>query len=224
MALTPDAYRHCRASIASATLAITDLVEGDVMIDLFWLPLGAGGHLVRLNGLVYERVQARRERRPPLDLYHTALEVTVPEGCFVIENAWPIPDLNRDSRGVTVEGPVWSRGLGRFRIFRYEVRRWLDGTIADADEAVSSPQRLSDDLSVASDVLSLTASVPALVWGRDELGIGEMWNSNSVISWLLAKSGLPAAEIQPPANGRAPGWTTGIVVAERSQLPDRCPP
>jgi hypothetical protein len=185
-----------------------------VGIDLYWLPLGAGGHFVRLNGRVYERVSAFLEHRPPLDLYHTALEVTVPEGRFVIENSWPIPNLNPVSRGVTVEGAVWSRHLRRFRAFRYEVRRWREGTIADADEAVASPRRLSDDETQAEHVLELAASVPALVWGRDELGIGEMWNSNSVISWLLTRSGLPAAEIHAPTGGRAPGWGTGVAVAE----------
>ncbi len=27
-------------------------------VDLYWLPLGAGGHSVRLNGRVYEAVAA----------------------------------------------------------------------------------------------------------------------------------------------------------------------
>ena len=27
-------------------------------------------------------------------------------------------------------------------------------------------------------------------WGRDEFKVGEMWNSNSVISWLLERSGI----------------------------------
>ena len=40
------------------------------------------------------------------------------------------------------------------------------------------------------------------MWGRDELGAGEMWNSNSLTSWLIARSGLPAESIQP-ARGRA---------------------
>lgn len=31
-------------------------------IDLYWFPLGAGGHFVRLNGRIYEAVKARRER------------------------------------------------------------------------------------------------------------------------------------------------------------------
>lgn len=184
-----------------------------VGIDLYWLPLGAGGHFVRFNGRAYEAVQALLEHRPSLNLYHTALEVTVPQGRFVIENAWPIPDQDRASRGVTVEGPVWSRHLHRFRVFRYEVRRWRDGTIADRSEAVSSPRRLSEDESEARRILELAGSVPTLVWGRDERGIGEMWNSNSVISWLLTRSGFPTAEIHPPAGGRAPGWSAGIAVA-----------
>jgi hypothetical protein len=184
-----------------------------VGIDLYWLPLGAGGHFVRFNGRVYELFHAFVERRPRLDLYHSSLEVTVPEGRFVIENAWPIPNANKAARGVTVEGPVGSRHLGRFRLFRYEVRRWREGTILDAQQAVASPRRLSVDETQARHVLALTAQVPTFVWGRDELGTGEMWNSNSVISWLLAGCGLPAAEIEPPAGGRAPGWSTGIVAA-----------
>jgi hypothetical protein len=184
-------------------------------IDLYWLPLGAGGHFVRFNGRVYEFIEARREHRAPLALYHTALEVTVSEGRFVIENSWPIPNPDGASRGVTVEGPVWNRSLGRFRVFRYEVRRWLDGAIPDAAEAVASPQRVSNDHDQARHVLKLAESVPPFVWGRDELRIGEMWNSNSVISWLLTSAGLSAAELHPPSGGRAPGWTAGIVIAQR---------
>lgn len=186
-------------------------------IDLFWLPLGAGGWFVRLNGRIYEAIRARRGRRRPLDLYHSALEVRLPEGRFVIENSWPIPDADGASRGVVVEGPVGNRWIGRFRALRYEVRRWRDGIIADADEAVASPQRLSDDPRLARRLLDLAGSVPRMVWGRDEIGAGEMWNSNSVISWLIARSGLPTDMIRPPAGGRAPGWDTGLVMARRQQ-------
>jgi hypothetical protein len=90
-------------------------------------------------------VHAVLERRPALSLYYSALDVMVAEGRFVVENSWPIPDLNATARGVTVEGPVGSRHLGRLRILRYEVRRWREGIIPDADEAVDSPQRLSND-------------------------------------------------------------------------------
>jgi hypothetical protein len=44
-------------------------------VDLYWLPLGAGGHCVRWNGRTSEALVARHERREPCDLYHTALEV-----------------------------------------------------------------------------------------------------------------------------------------------------
>jgi hypothetical protein len=186
-----------------------------VGVDLYWLPLGAGGHFVRLNGRLYEFVQAFLEHRTSADLYHSALEVTVPEGRFVIENAWPIPDVNSAARGVTVEGPVGSRRFSRLRTFRYEVRCWLDGTIADADEAVDSPLRLSDDETQARHVLAMAKSVPPYIWGRDELRVGEMWNSNSVIAWVLTMAGLPAGEIHPPTGGRAPGWSTGVLIGER---------
>jgi hypothetical protein len=186
---------------------------GEHGIDLFWLPLGAGGHFVRLNGRLYEATKAYREGRPRYDLYHTALHVSVPQGRFAVETAWPIPDDHPASRGVVVEGPVGSRRIARVRLFRYEVRRWREGVIPDLAEAVASPRRVGDGADAAYRVLDLAPSVPALVWGRDELGVGEMWNSNSVVSWLLARAGLPTDEIRPPARGRAPGWQAGLLAA-----------
>jgi hypothetical protein len=53
------------------------------------------------------------------------------------------------------------------------------------------------------------------VWGRDELDAGEMWNSNSVISWLLRRGGIDTTVVGPPPRGRAPGWSAGLVVAAR---------
>jgi hypothetical protein len=122
--------------------------EPEPGVDLYWLPLGAGGHSVRLNGRVFEAVAARLEGRTPCDLYHSALEVRVPEGRFVID---------------------------------------------------------------------LAPHVPTAVWGRDELATGEMWNSNSLISWLIAGCGLRAESIRAPAGGRAPGWRAGLVVALRQE-------
>jgi hypothetical protein len=187
--------------------------RSDHGIDLYWLPLGAGGWFVRLNGRIYETIVARRERRRRLDLYHSALEVRVPEGRFVIENAWPIPDAGGASRGVAVEGPVGWPALGRFRVFRYEIRRWRDGRIPDVDFAVDGPQRVSEDVAQARRLLDLVASVPRYVWGRDEVRTGEMWNSNAVVSWLLARSGIAAHRLRPPPGGRAPGWNAGLKVA-----------
>jgi hypothetical protein len=184
-------------------------------VDLYWLPLGAGGHFVRFNGRVYEAMVARREHRRPLDLYHTALVVTLPQGRFVIESAWPIPDGRGRSRGVTVEGPVGHRVIGRFRLLRYEVRSWRGGNIADLADAVGGAQRISNDEGLARRLLELVPGVPPFVWGRRPLGTYEMWNSNSVISWLLARSGIGMSAILPPAVGRAPGWETGVALATR---------
>jgi hypothetical protein len=115
------------------------------------------------------------------------------------------------------DGSVGARAAGRFRLFRYEVRRWRDGVIPDVAEAVESPRRLSDHLDRAQRLLELVPQVPPPVWGRDELGAGEMWNSNSTISWLLARSGLDVESIPLPVGGRAPGWRPGIVIARRQQ-------
>jgi hypothetical protein len=183
-------------------------------IDLYWLPLGAGGHSVRLNGRIFEWFVARLERRDRCDLYHSALEVRLPEARFVIEQA-PIRPRDPAARGVVAEGAVGARAAGRFRLFRYEVRRWRDGNIPDVAEAVASPYQLSADPDCARRLLGLVPQVPTPVWGRDELGAGEMWNSNSVISWLITRSGLGVESIQPPPGGRAPGWRAGIVIARR---------
>lgn len=185
---------------------------GTAAVDLYWLPLGAGGHFVRLNGRVYEALAARVQRRPACDLYHSALQVELPEATFVIEQT-PVTDLSGKQRGVVAEGAVGSRWAGRFRIFRYEVRVWPGGHIPDVAEAVDSPRRLTKEEAGARRVLEAIRRVPTPVWGRDELGMGEMWNSNSVIAWTLARSGIDAESIPPPTGGRAPGWQAGVAAA-----------
>ena len=186
----------------------------DAAVNLYWLPLGAGGHSVAVNGRVYEAAAALLGHRPACDLYHSALEVRVPEGRFVIKQT-PVPDNEGAKRGVVAGGAVGSRWAGHLRIFRYELRRWRDGVIPDIAEAVESPQLLTIDPRRARRVLELAPSVPTLVWGRDQLAAGEMWNSNSFISWLLERAGLDAGSTHPPLGGRAPGWHAGLVIARR---------
>jgi hypothetical protein len=65
-------------------------------------------------------------------------------------------------------------------------------------------------------VLDGVSMVPAVVWGRDELKAGEMWNSNSVIAWLITHAGICTEALRPPAGGRAPGWAAGVTVAARA--------
>jgi hypothetical protein len=190
-------------------------IRAEAAVDLYWLPLGAGGHFVRMNGRIYEALAARRGKRPRRDLYHSALIVTAPGGALVVEQVWPIPRGHASDRGVVAEGPVGIRLERSPRFLRYEIRRCRDGVIADVDEAVASPQRLSEQVDVAERLLELVGEVPTPVWGRDELGAGEMWNSNSLISWLLVRSGLDIDAVTPPRGGRAPGWDAGILVARR---------
>jgi hypothetical protein len=183
-------------------------------VDLYWIPLGAGDHIVRMSGKLYEALKGILERRPRTDLYHSALEITLPGDRSIIESA-PIPDLRGRERGVVAEGPVGMRWLGRSRLFRYEIRSWRGGAIPDVSYAVASPVRVSADVEQARRIIELVPRVPTPVWGRDELATGDMWNSNSVVSWLLARAGVETSGLQPPDGGRAPGWDAGLIVAAR---------
>jgi len=186
----------------------------DASVDLYWLPLGAGdGRCVRWSGRTYEALAAHRDSRVAVDLYHSALAVRLGGRRHVIEMApvWRGPP----ERGVVGTGPVGLPVLGRSSLFRYEIRCWRDGEIPDGSAAVESPRRLSADAARAQRVIDLVATCPTPTWGRDELRTGDMWNSNSLVSWLLAGSGHDTA-LDPPAGGRAPGWRAGLVVAART--------
>jgi hypothetical protein len=198
---------------------VDELAGGDssdvpAAVDLYWIPLGAGSPVVQASGRAYEAVSAWWQRRRRCALFHAALQVRVGEERFTIEQA-PVPDGNGVARGVVAEGPVGIRAAGRLRVFRYEVRCWREGTIPDVRAAVDSPVRLSSDAEIGSRIVGLLPMVPTLVWGRDEVGAGDMWNSNSVISWVLTSGGIDAGAVSPPEGGRAPGWAAGVAVANR---------
>jgi len=203
-----------RAERRAAALATARGAPQEAAVDLYWIPLGAGGHSVRFNGRVYEALAATRARRARRDLYHAALIVTAGGERYAIEIA-PSPDANEDRRGVVATGAVGTRAAGRLRLFRYEVRCWRGGSIPDLAEAVGGAHRLSADPPLARRVLELVRDAPTPVWGRDELDAGEAWNSNSLIAWLLLSAGLPADRLQPPPGGRAPGWDAGLETARR---------
>lgn len=186
----------------------------EAAVELYWLPLGAGGHSVRWNGRVFEAVAARVAHRPVRDLYHAALVVTVDDSPHAIEMG-PVWQPGTAGRGVVAEGPVGTRWLGRSALFRYEVRCTRGGTIPDVAEAVASPQLVSAEAATARRVLALTPRVPTLTWGRDPGRVGDMWNSNSLVSWLLVSAGLDLGVVRLPARGRAPGWDAGVALALR---------
>jgi hypothetical protein len=76
-----------------------------------------GGYVVRLSGKLYEALTALAEHRPRLDLYHSALQIWLPEDRFVIECA-AILNLRGEERGVVAGGPVgmsWRARSGALR-------------------------------------------------------------------------------------------------------------
>ncbi|GAB2856836.1 hypothetical protein GCM10027026_03370 [Myroides odoratimimus subsp. xuanwuensis] len=178
---------------------------------------------MRGSGRLYEALAARRQHRQPTDLYHSALIVRLDGHDHAIEMA-PAWSTGDHDRGVVLEGPVGFSSWGRCPLFRYEVRCWRDGTIPDAATAVDSPCRVGHTRAQALRVLAQVPTFPAATWGRDELHTGEMWNSNSLTSWLLTRSGHDLAAIQAPDGGQAPGWAAGVTVGRsaptRSHRPD----
>jgi len=187
------------------------VVPAGCALELWWIPLGAGGHFVRANGRIFEALSALRESRPRRRLYHSALLLRIEGRTLGIEQT---PAWGRHAdRKVVARGPVGTPLAGRVRLLRYEIHIAPGGGIPDLDAAVDSPRLLSEETGCAHAVLDGVHRVPALTWGRDERGYGEMWNSNSVIAWTLATSGIDAAAIDPPPGGRAPGWRAGWTLA-----------
>jgi hypothetical protein len=186
-------------------------------VYLYWIPLGAGsgGAAVRWSGRVYEALAAAVARRPRCQLFHSALAVQLDGLTTTIEMA-PVWS-QRGDRGVVSEGAVGSRWLGSWRLFRYEVRCWPGGSIPDAASAIGEPLNVIDDPAECHRLLSLVAGFPTHTWGRNASSTGDMWNSNSLTAWLLARSGVDITALAPPHGGRAPGWQAGVVAATRGE-------
>jgi hypothetical protein len=202
--------------------------EPNELLELYWVPLGAGtsvgSHVVRVSGGTYERLVAAIGRRSPRPLFHSALIAHTAQGPFVVEMT-PVPRHGpANERGVVGGGAVGSRLLGRSRVFRYEIRRWLDGVIPDIGDAIDSPVVISTTTDEVERVLDLLPDVPPAVWGRDHAHAGEMWNFNSVVSWTLERAGLAERAGTPPRGGRAPGWDAGVETARRSGTTAGRPP
>lgn len=180
---------------------------------LWWIPVGAGGHLVRHTSRWWELAHAAAERRRPRQLVHAALEVATEGRRFTIEMAPEWSGPRNSDRGVVQTGPVGLLVLGHWRLFRYEVRCWRDGKIPDLNWAIGDPAMLTDLRTFADSLVDCARDVPPLVWGRTVPGTGDMWNSNSLVSWLIVTAGLDPSAVQPPTGSHAPGWKAGIAVA-----------
>ena len=184
----------------------------DDRAELWWIPVGAGGRFVVHTSRWWEHLQAARQRRRPQLLFHAALEIFCDEHRFVIEMtpAWGQP---AEASGVVSTGPVGLRMLGHFSAFQYQIRAWPEGTLPDRAHAVAPPITIALGERAAQALLAALPEVPTLTWGRQVAQVPDMWNSNSLISWLLTTVGVDAENLRPPAQGRAPGWAAGVAQA-----------
>jgi hypothetical protein len=172
------------------------------------VPLGKGpGALpARMVAPLYRATMAlcgHRRRRP----YHAALEATV-DGVVTVLEMTPVW-IDRDEANRVFTGRVGASALATIPLFRYVVWCWPGGTVHDAS-AVVHRVRLTDDTAIARRLIELIDEVPRVTWGRDDQEVGEMWTSNSLVSWLLTRTGVDAQPLRPPSGGRAPGWDAGI--------------
>lgn len=184
--------------------------------ELWWLPVGAGGVVVARTSRWWELLSARHDRRAPQQLVHAALELFTDGGRFVIEMTpqWGQP---QDASGVVVTGPVGLRALGRFRLFRYEVRAWPEGILPDRAYAVAPPTVITLGRTRAHALLDALPDIPRHTWGRVVPPTGDMWNSNSLIAWALCRAGIDAMTLTPPVGCRAPGWAAGVAAGSQQQ-------
>lgn len=171
-------------------------------VEVVWVPVGAGERVsvVAVSGWLFERAVAALARRRPRRLVHAALVVHLPpppgpdvsaRATWTVEMvpAWAGPP----GTAVAVSGPVGIKVLGRSRWFRYEVRVRPGVAIPDVAYAVARTE-LDEGDERAGLLLACTSDVPELTWGRP-VGTAGMWNSNSVVAWLL--------RVGPRPEGRA---------------------
>ena len=186
-----------------------DITVPGARLDLYWIPLGAGGRVVRTSGRIYEGLAALAQRRPRRDLYHSALVAETPEGRYVVEIT-PVPDDDGTGRGVVGGGAVGSRLLGRFRVFRYELRRWRDGVIPDIampSTALSASPTTPTSSAAPSRVLEL---VPTPVWGRDQLPTRARCGTRT--RWSPGCSNAPPSSTRPGCHREAVERQVGMRV------------
>lgn len=175
-------------------------------VAVVWALVGEDGHVVRRTSHWWEVLDATREHRPAVPLYHAALQLRVDGELSVVEMTPRWGRTVAGLRDVVATGPVGSRWLGWSRLFRYEVR-FIRPSVQTASEGVV----LSEASTTVTAVVAAVPRVPRLTWGRRVRPTHDLWTSNSVVSWVLADAGL-LGEVGPPVPGRAPGWEAGVAV------------
>lgn len=185
-----------------SNVLVGDITAMPTSVLLWWVPVGAGGHLVRHTSHWWELAQAARGRRAPQQLFHTVLEIVADGDRYVIEMAPAWGASSSDDRGVVATGLVGLPWLGGSRFFRYEVRRWRNGVIPDRRWAVGGPVAIAHDGATADRLLQRIERVPTLTWGRDASRTGDMWELK--LAHLVAASRSERKHREPPPTSRWP--------------------
>ena len=180
-------------------------------VKLYWVPVGGTSVTDLLDFIANLLIDNPGGKT----IYHSALRVQFEEGgeCkqYVIElteTAESPPERRRV--GETVEHNI-------FGPFDYTIRLFRNGQIEDEAHA-TQPIELTTDCGIASNIAKLVEAedVPDLGYGDKvgtRSGATDRWTSNSVVSWLLQRTGLNPGGIFPPSGGIAPGWDAGSTYA-----------
>ena len=184
-------------------------------VDLYWIPLGAGGHSVRFNGRVFEAIEAARAAPAALRPLPRGARRRARTASATRSRSRPRRTRDEASRGVVATGAVGSRYAAPAAPVSLRgpllARRVDPGSRLGASAGPAGSRRPA----VARRLLDAGRGRAHAGLGPRRAGAGEMWNSNSMIAWSLSAAGLPTAAIRAPAGGRAPGWDAGLVVARR---------
>ncbi len=174
-------------------------------VDLYWLPLGAGGRVVRWCGRLYESWAAWREHRDRAALFHAGLMLRLDDTAFAVEMG-PVWNVTEPDRGVLLEGPSARGGSAVSGLPATRCGAGRAATFPDLARRCDPVRTTHEPGTVAGRPGRAPAAAAAHTWGRDELGAGEMWNSNSAVAW---HSRAPATTWTPsdrrPAAGRPGG-------------------
>lgn len=185
-------------------------------VELWWMSVGAGTSRVQQASLrLWEAIEAARARRPRARLVHSALKLHDGTATWTLELT---PAFVAAATPPLITGPVGLGAAGRLRLFRYQLVCLPGETFPDEAWAVAQA-RLPGEAELAARLLALAPTVPRHVWGRRVHGTREMWTSDSVVSWLLARAGVDVPAVAPPAGTRAPGWGAGLALARRRVRP-----
>ena len=201
------------------------VVADGYALDLYWLPLGAGGHSVRVQR-PHLRGGGRSPRcaaaAPSVTTSTTRRSTGDDAGGHPTQSRWSaakaLVSAEAADHGAVAggaRGQPPARPLGAVSI--------RDPLLSVAARSQTSRRRLRAPAAAdrrpcscsggsVLELVPLRSDLRSGGWTRSQTG--EMWNSNSLVSWLLVSHRPDVGRADRlPVGGRAPGWQAGIAVA-----------